>query len=255
MQGEDCEHDAFKAIFANAAELHAHFLILQVILNQLCADEDSAEQGSLSQLLGVLELKKHNVQNVAGNYNGWKDTLTTVFDAYLLCAAMMFFGMSSLSSKPKHHREVFKGKPSWETLMNVYLEFDALYISCLKRPSVSPGLPQAVSQVCEGKLCKGCGKYFTDASQFRSHMVKCATKVDLAILEADDYKFNFGCVTLNSLMMWQVKHMSVKDCHADLNHACWKAEYPHMVADGRGNYQIEAEYRISSLLLFTSNCR
>ena len=60
-------------------------------------------------------------------------------------------------------------------------------------------------------------------------MVKCAENASVEIRESDDYRFNFGCVALEMLMTWQIKHMSVNDCTGDLNHACWKLEYPGMI--------------------------
>ncbi len=65
----------------NCAELHAHFCMLQVIVDQFYAEDESTEDGSLAHMFALMEVSDHDPNNVAGNYNGFKDSLTTIFNA------------------------------------------------------------------------------------------------------------------------------------------------------------------------------
>ena len=105
-------------------------------MDHLYSELEEPEQGALAQLLRVLETRDHNVENIAGyflkyyykiyrillvssNYNGWKDTLHTIHQAYQLCAALRFFGMKSLDSRPTKHQRILTG--SW-ILVEYYVD-------------------------------------------------------------------------------------------------------------------------------------
>ena len=101
-----------------------------MIIDHLYEIAEEAEQGAVAQLLLLLEVREHNVDSIArssispyvtnlllflcriycsSNYNGWRDSCKTIFQAYQLSAGMKFFGMRDLDSRPTKHADILLG--------------------------------------------------------------------------------------------------------------------------------------------------
>jgi hypothetical protein len=79
------------------------------------------ERGSIAQLLQVMAVKEHNPKQIAANYNGWHDSWTTILEAYMLSATMVFFGMSNLSDTPTKNLPAGQSLFTGENTRHIYV--------------------------------------------------------------------------------------------------------------------------------------
>jgi len=222
MAGEDTELSRREGAVQTTGEFHGEFCWLGLIVREMHDKAELKDRGSLAQLLAKMGTKlTPEPKNVAQKFNEWSDTMQTITDAYILSAAMKFFGMDSVTATPGKFD--VKKKYSWQELRAIAKTFFKTYAS----PDQDVPLDGHV-QPADGKsgffcpLCDRTGETkFATAKTLREHSRACAKHLcdatgvfaersartaAQAYLLTRDGKYYYGANMVELGLIWRAKN-------------------------------------------------